>query len=187
MRHFALIALAIFALCPGSANAEIVEFTGNAPSWNNGLVTIWGDMDWNPTGGDHVFANNWNTDDFIFFATPQKVNDWEMTKDPFFDFSFGDSHMITVELRDSASGLLWSEVIDLGNNGWDNPLTVSANVENVSTMVFRSPFNDHGSNFFPSVDNIRLNDFVAAVPEPGSMSVLGLLALGTIATRRRKK
>ena len=187
MRQFALIALAIFALCPGSANADVVDFTGDATSWNNGLVTLGGSMDWNPTGGDHVFANTWTNDDFIYFATPQKVNDWEMTKDPFFDFSFGDAFTITVELRDSASGLLWSEAINLENNGWDTPLTVSANVENVSTMVFRSPFNDHGSNFFPSVDNIRLNDFVVAVPEPNSMAALGSLALGGMVVRRRKK
>lgn len=186
MRLTTLIALAVFALSSSFANAEIVDFTGNAPSWNDGLVTIGGDMEWNATGGDHVFANNWNTNDFILFATPQKVNDWEMTKDPFFDFSFGDSFMITVELRDSSNGLLWSDVIDLENNGWESPLTVSANVENVSTMVFLSPFAEHSSNFFPSIDNIRLNDF-SAVPEPGSMAVLGFLALSGLVARRRSK
>ncbi len=185
MRPITLIALAILALYPASAYAEIVDFTGNAPSWNDGLVTIGGNMERNATGGDHVFANNWNNNDFINFASPQKVNDWEMTKDPFFDFSFGDSFMITVELRNSSNVLLWSDVIDLENNGWDSPLTVSANVENVSTMVFLSPFAEHGSNFFPSIGNIRLNDFVA-VPEPGSMAALGLLTLGGIVARRRK-
>jgi hypothetical protein len=163
-----------------STSATLIDFNSGVPA----SITLGGSMTWNSTGGGHLYMEQFFDDDFLFFSTPTTVNSFIMNSNPWEDYGFptsGSPWLVTVEAFDISNNSLWSSVIDLtGYFTWDNWFTVNVGVSNVSSMTFYSPNNTHGVGFWPSIDNLRVNEQVNNVPEPASIALigLGLLALG---------
>ena len=75
--------------------------------------------------------------------------------------------------------------IDLtGYQDWSTWLTVNVDAPNVSRLYFVAP-DAIGSGFWPSVDNIRIDE-PTAVPEPTSLALLAIGGLGVVARCRKR-
>lgn len=180
-----LVAVVVLA-GPMTANATLIDFDSGVPAG----VSLGGQMTWNSTGGGHIFMEQYNEDDFLYFSSPTTVNSFQMNSSPWEGFGYptsGSPWLVDVAAFDARNNSLWSTTLDLtGYFAWNQWLTVDVGVYNVSSMTFYSPYNKHGVGFWPSIDNMAINE-AQQVPEPATLGLLslGLVGLGLASRRRR--
>ena len=177
-------ALLTVAALASPATAAVIDFNSGVPAG----VSLGGQMLHHQ---DHLYNESYNTDDYINFSGPVTVNSFQMNLDPWQGYGTwtgGNAAKITVQAFNAASTNLWQQTVDLTTyNTWNNWLTVNVNVANVSTLRFIAP-GSTGLGFWPSVDNLIINEALpAAVPEPASLALFGLAALGLGVARRRQR
>lgn len=185
-----IAALTLGAAMAGSASATTLTFdTSVTPG-----ITLGGNMTWNGTGGGHLYNENFNTDDFIYFAAPTFVSSFQMNELPWEGYVTWNTNQttanISIEAYDSLSNLLWNTTVDLlSYNTWTNWLTVNVNTANVSSLRFIAPELDLNlplNGFWPSVDNMVVNGSVPT-PEPSTLILLGAGMAGLGIMRRYRK
>lgn len=180
-----LLAGLLLAISTGLAGATTLNFEDG----NNLGVGLGGDMTWNNTGGGHLYCEQYYSDDSILALNGAYVNSFQMNAMPWENYGGGDIGKIDIEAFDMTNASVWFQTIDLTNyTNWSNWLTVSVEKNNISTIKFYSPYNSHFNGFWPSIDNMVINESGASpVPEPATMLLFGLGILGLVGVSRKKQ
>ncbi len=189
-----ILAPATFAWGLFLAPAQAVTLDFN--DINNLGVTLGGGMTWSSRGGGHLYNEYYHNDDQIFLPEPSTyVNSFQMNASPWKGYRGGQIGLIDVDARDANGVILWSQTLDLRPyTNWSNWLTVEVNVPNVAQLYFHAPGTDpHFHGFWPSIDNLVINQPVAAaatpeaVPEGGmTLGMFGMGLAGLVWLRRHK-
>ena len=176
-----LVLLVMLAGYSSSSHTALLAFNDAS----NLGVTLGGDMKWNGSGGGHLYNDDYNTDDFIYFPSATYVNSFEMNAMAWQGFDRGAIGSIDIEAYNIAGDTIWNKTVDLTNyTSWDNWLTVSVETADVNHLAFLAPGTlPHINGFWPSVDNMVINQ---PVPVPAALWLFasGLLLLGSKALRR---
>lgn len=169
-------------------NVKATQLTFDDPT--NLGVNLGGSMQWNSTGGGHLFCERWTDNDYIIFLSNSTyVNNFEMNGLPWENYGGGVIDLIDIAAFNSSNQEMWGTTVDLsGYTDWSNWLNVSVETGNISTMTFYAT----GSwpshyGFWPSIDNMVINEN-APVPEPSTILLfvfgfLGLLSVSGIKKR----
>jgi len=182
----ALLLIAMIFCFVGKANAMILTFDDPGSLG----VTLGGSMEWNGTGGGHIFAEQYWDDDFIYFSAPTYVTDFQMNAWPWQNYDYTSGRYMDIAGFDSGDNQLWNTTVDLANyTSWDDWLTVSVGTGNISKLAFYSPANapySESNGFWPSIDNMRVEEYSSnGVPEPATMLLFSTGLLGTFLRKRR--
>ncbi|MEH6650254.1 MAG: hypothetical protein V7707_09545 [Motiliproteus sp.] len=172
------------ALTANVAGATVLDFADS----NNLGVSLGGDMLWNGVGGGHLYNESWDTNDYILFSSATYVNSFEMNAMPWLNFSMGNIGLINIMGLNDAGQSVWSSTVDLSNyTNWNNWFTVSVETADISQLTFVAPGSaPHFNGFWPSVDNLTINEQVQNIPEPATIALgLGLVGVGFSARKKR--
>lgn len=180
-----------------NASAVVLDFEDPA----NLGVTLGGGMTWNGVGGGHLYLESFPTfvdpyayPDYIYFDSETYVNSFQLNAMQWEGASFGvesldiNAYNVTGEVVWSTQFLDIGGVSELSNyTDWANWLTVSVETAGITTLEFiqhRGPGGGN-NNFFPSIDNLMVNEQSASVPEASSFAMFGLGLLGLGFARRK--
>ncbi|MEW6088314.1 MAG: PEP-CTERM sorting domain-containing protein [bacterium] len=157
---------------------------------------------WNGYGGGHLFMQGYAGNDYLIFDTPKYLKQFEINglPTPGYQDSRHTFGPMNIAAFDNNNNEVWSGTADLTNyTDWNTWLTVSVETDNVSKLIFYAPWgtanpwnpmydlppSDGGLPvpagsyvYWPSVDNMNVEDSNTQVPEPGTMLLLGSLATG---------
>ena len=182
MRKFSnLVLLILVAGYSSSSHSALLDFNDAS----NLGVSLGGDMKWSDVGGGHLYNDNYNSDDHIYFSTETYVNSFEMNAMAWLDFNKGAIGSIDIAAFSSSGHTIWETTVDLSNYTlWTDWLTVSVETAAVTQLTFYAPGTlPHINGFWPSVDNMVINQPVP-VPAAFWLFASGLLLLGSKALRR---
>ena len=180
-----LLACVFLAGISADASATLLTFdTSYTPG-----ISLSGNMRWHGTGGGHLYMEQYNDDDFIYFDTAMYVNSFEMNAMPWLNYGGGNVGLVSMEAFDIDDNSLWNQTLDLSSySAWDNWVTVDINAADVKTLAFYSPKNTHQNGFWPSIDNMIIDeayvDDQTTIPEPATLT---LLASGLLVAFIRKR
>jgi len=170
------ITLGLFS---NAASAALLDFNDSS----NLGISLGGQMTWNGTGGGHLFADDFNKDDYISFSSATYINSFEMNAMAWQGFDRGAIGLIDIAGLNDSAETVWSTTVDLSDyTDWSNWLTVSVETAAITQLTFFSPGTlPHINGFWPSVDNMVINE----VPLPASIWLFGSGLIGFFGLRRR--
>lgn len=195
-----LIILGTFSSVTSAALLDFNDFNNLGVTLGGEKMTWWNDEpDTNAPPKGHLYANHPYDDDKISFSTPTYVNSFKMNVHPY--QGFDGKHniaLIDIEGKNAAGETIWSRTklkdnpIDLTTyTDWNNWLTVKVETADILTLVFKAPGNyPHKNNFWPSIDNMIINEQMPQVPVPAAiwLFISGLAGIfGTGLSRRLSK
>jgi len=180
-----LLCLLILGVFSNTASGALLDFNDR----NNLGVTLGGKMTWNGTGNGHLFNDDSNFDDYIFFSAATYVNSFEMNAMAWQDFGRGNVGLIDVAGLNAANETVWSTSVDLTDyTDWSNWLTVDVETADITQLTFFAPgVLPNFNSFWPSVDNIIINEQMPQVPVPAAIWLFGtgLISLFGFSRSRR--
>ncbi len=180
------LALGIILSASAMGLAQASTLTFDDPSTLG--VTLGGSMYWKGTGGGHLYMEQYYDDDHISFSIPTHVNSFQMNAMPWENYGDGNVGYVDIAAFDSSNAQVWSSTVDLRPYlAWDQWLTVSVEKDNVSSMTFYSPYNTHGNGFWPSIDNMVVNQAPVPAPAVALLFGSGLVGLAGFKKRSRRK
>jgi hypothetical protein len=164
----------------GFVNAGLITFDTNSTPG----ITLGGGMEWNATGGGHLFDNYYNSTSSIFFDTDTYVTSFDLNNKPWEGYSTAtnitDYQIFAFDVNNVQ---IWNTLVDLSSYGtWNNWLTLNVNIANVRELKFGPA----GNSAWPSIDNLVINEPSTDVPEPSTLAIFALGIMG-LAARRFKK
>jgi hypothetical protein len=160
MKHFVL---PLSILCTVFLSVSMVGIVGaETYTFDTGVppgMTLGGSMTWNGTGGGHLYCEQYYDDDLIFLTPAVFISSFQMNAMPWEGYGSGDIGLIDIAAFDSTGNKVWSTTVDLtGYTNWSDWLTVSVETDNISSMIFYSTYNTHENGFWPSIDNMVVNE-----------------------------
>ena len=181
-----------------NASAVVLDFEDSS----NLGVTLGGGMTWNGTGGGHLYLDNFPTfvdpfafPDYITFDSETYVNSFQLNAMPWQGALFG-LESLDINAYNSTGDVVWStSFLDVAGvsvlsdyTDWSNWLTVSVDTAGITRIDFIQHRGPGGGNndFFPSIDNLVINEPSANVPEAPSLALFGLGLLGLGFARKKK-
>ena len=151
-------------------------------------------MKWSDIGGGHLWSDDALEDDYISFSTPTYVNSFKMNALPYqgFDSDRDVIGSIDIEGLNAAEETLWTRTVDLTKfTNWNNWFTVKIEEADTTTINFKGPgFEPHFNKFWPSIDDMVINEQMPQVPVPAAiwLFISGLAGIfGTGLSRRLSK
>jgi len=189
-RFLALVALGwvLMAGTAGMASADTLYFT-SPPPYSDSPLILGQNMQWSGDGGGQLYCSVSVGENIISFTTPTNVNNFQMNAmpyetaalDPYSGYTFGS---MDIKAFDAANGQVWSTTVNLADyTDWASWLPVDVSTDAVSKIIFYGPDN-YGFTFFPSIDNLVINE-AAAAPIPAAVWLLGSGLLGLVGLRRK--
>ena len=173
----------IFASFTSIVSATLLDFNNQ---YDLG-VTLGGEMVWtdiNGSGG-HIYNEGLRSVDYVIFFEDTYVNSFEMNATPWKDFG-GGGGTIDIAGMNSSNQTVWSTTVDLaGYSDWSNWLTVSVETAGIAQLVFNPPNNN--GRFWPSIDNMIINEQALSTPIPAAAWLFGSGLLGLVGIARHKK
>jgi hypothetical protein len=148
-------------------------------------LTFQGSMRHENQGGGHLICSNYTINALLIFPDHETyVNDFEMNYLAYPDHHReGNGDLLRIKALDIFNTTLWSSTVNLSEyKSWDNWLLVSVETANVAKLLFST--DQYGSQFWPSIDNIRINES-STVPEPSAIIFFGLGLLIFVGRERR--
>jgi hypothetical protein len=176
-------AIALFSATT-SASASLLDFNDE----NNLGVALGVGMLWNGTGGGHLYNEYWDNDDIIGFSTDTYVNSFQMNAMPWENYGGGDIGSIDIAGLNSVGQTIWNTTVDLTNyTDWSNWFTVNVETADIRQLVFFAPGNaPHFNGFWPSIDNLVINEQVSQVPVPAAVWLFGSGLMGLLGFNRKR-
>ena len=176
-----LVLLTMLAGYSSSSHTALLDFNDASDLG----VTLGGNMKWSDIGGGHLYNDDYNYDDYIYFSTATYVNSFEMNAMAWQGFDKGVIGNIDIAAFNAGGENIWNATVSLsGYTAWDNWLTVSVETADVNQLTFFAPGTlPHINGFWPSVDNMVINQPVP-VPAAFWLFASGLLLLGSKGFRR---
>ena len=140
-------------------NYNLVTLVFNSSGTSDGQgITLSSNMRFKSTGGGHLYCEGYNDDDFIYFSSPKYVESFEMNAMPWQGYSGGSGFQQNIYALDSGGSVIWSTTVNLSSyRNWSNWLIVSVGIANISTLKFEKPTAASNSRFWPSIDNLIIN------------------------------
>lgn len=183
-----LIWLIILGTFSNVTSAALLDFNDPADLG----VTLGGvTMKWSGIGGGHLYADHANASDEISFSTATYVNSFEMNAKAWEGFTSinEDIGMIDIIGYNTSAQNIWGTTVDLTNyTDWNNWLTVSVETAGIMSFTFLAPgLLPHDNSFWPSIDNMIINEQMPQVPVPAAiwLFISGLAGIfGTGLSRR---
>jgi hypothetical protein len=174
--------MAVVLATAGVASAVTLDFNAGVPP----EISLGGTMTWQSTGGGHLYCEDWSDNDFIYFTNPTTLNSFKMNAWPWEGYG-GGGGLMDIAAFNAGNVQVWSTTVDLtGYTNWANWLTVNVGVDNVASLTFYAPGGPpHYNGFWPSIDNMVINE--AQVPIPGAVYLLGSGLLGLAGWRMRRR
>lgn len=182
MKRFKTAIFICLIFCISPLKAAMLDFEDP----ENLGVTLGGHLQWNGTGGGHLFCNSYLDDDYLFFDSPTYLNSFQMHSRPFDDGSPGTGNaIIDVAAFDSNNSRIWEATVDLSNywRDWHSDwYTVSVEKGDIAGLIFYAPgLAPHYSYFWPSIDRMIINeDIPSPVPLPSTIILLTCGLLGVL-------
>lgn len=181
-----IICLFVLTSFSSISSAALLDFNDE----NNLGVTLDGNMKWSNIGGGHLFNDISTDNDFIFFLSANTyVNSFQMNALPWQDYTRDNMVIgsIYITAQNTAEETIWYDTVDLtGYTDWNNWLTVTVETANITQLTFFAPNTQpEPYNFWPSIDNMVINQ--AAVPVPAAIWLFasGLLGMFGLSYKRR--
>ena len=188
-----VVVMFLFGLA-GIASATVLTFDDSS----NLGVNLAGSMQWNGTGGGHLYMESYADTDYIMMLPSNTfVNDFQMNYQPWENYGLDPATtggwLVDIKAFDASNNVIWSNSVDLTStaSSWNNWLTISINTANVAALSF-SPTGGPGqggiwvSGYWPSIDNMRINEN-APVPEPSTFLLFGAGLVGVAFLRKRMR
>jgi len=181
LKFSSLFLLIMLAGYSSSSHTALLDFNDAS----NLGVTLGGDMKWSDVGGGHLYNDDYNSDDHIYFSTATYVNSFEMNAMAWLDFDRGAIGSIDIAALNTSGETTWKTTVNLTDYTlWADWLTVSVETAAVSQLTFFAPGTlPHINGFWPSIDNMVINQPVP-VPAAFWLFASGLLLLGSKGLRR---
>ena len=186
-----IIWLIILGTFSSVTSAALLDF--NDPG-NLGATLGGKTMTWSGIGGGHLYSNHTNDDDEISFSIATYVNSFEMNAKAWEGFtnSNEDIGMIDIIGYNTSQQNIWETTVDLTNHtDWNDWFTVSVETADIMKFTFLAPgLLPHDNSFWPSIDNMIINEQMPQVPVPAAiwLFISGLAGIfGTGLSRRLSK
>lgn len=181
-----LIASLVLTGFSSISSAALLDFNDQ----DNLGVTLGGNMKWSGVGGGHLFNDISTDNDLIFFlSTSTYVNSFEMNALPWQGYTRDNMVIGSIDIAgiNAAAETVWSTTVNLTDyTEWDNWLTVPVETADITQLTFFAPgIQPHLNNFWPSVDNLVINQAVP-VPAAAWLFISGLAGFYGLGLRRRK-
>lgn len=198
---------AAIVVAPLAAQASLLTFDSGRPYEISNSTY----MSWSNQGGGHMYMTNYGRDGTLIFRAPVTLNSFQLNRLPWVSYSeiSTTDWWVTVAALDSSNQSLWSTTLNLESyDQWGEWLTVGVNVSNVRRLTVYATGSSamHDIGFFPSLDNMYINEAWVAgsdpnpganpgpgtgsggggngVPEPSTLALLAVAGVGLIRRRR---
>lgn len=189
-----IIRLIILSSFSGTASAALLDF--NDPT-NLGVTFDGKIIQWHNdgTGQGHLFMDQPYYNDFINFASDTYINSFEMNGKAFAGFTNSNEKFGKIEIAglNAASKTIWSRTLDFSSSDlsaytiWGNWLTVVVETADIRQLAFSAPYlSDPSVWFYPSIDNMVINEPGSPVPLPPTAWLFASGLAGIFAARRRR-
>jgi hypothetical protein len=169
------------------ASAALLDFNDSS----NLGVTLSSNLKWSNIGGGHLYNDIATDNDFIFFyASDTYVNSFEMNAMPWQGYTRDGMVVGSIDIAglNSAAETIWSTTVDLTKyTNWNDWLTVSVETPGISQLTFFAPgILPHINTFWPSIDNMVINEQVSQVPLPAAIWLFASGLAGIFSMRIRR-
>jgi hypothetical protein len=169
------------------SSAALLDFNNSS----NLGVTLSSNLKWSGIGGGHLYNDVATDNDFIFFYTTDTyVNSFEMNAMPWEGYTRDGMVVGSIDIAglNAAAETVWSTTVDLTSyTDWKNWLTISVETAGISQLTFFAPgILPHTNTFWPSIDNMVINEPGSPVPLPAAVWLFASGLAGIFAARRRR-